>query len=137
MMSADVGSGETRMADGVRIDTTQVGDFAQGLRAQQDGGFASAADRGTELHGHGVVFGHRIPSDVVLDAKQRYARALEQTDANLRSYHLAAGVLADVAERIARDFAHADLSSVEAQRTVLAMIDGAVQQANAQLGNPA
>jgi hypothetical protein len=121
------------MADGVRIDTAQVGDFAQGLRAQQDGGFASAAERGTELHGHGVVFGHRIPSDVVLDAKQRYARALEQTDANLRSYHLAAGVLADVAERIARDFAHADLSSAESQRRVTALLDGAIQRANARL----
>ena len=121
------------MPDGVRIDTAQVGDFAQGMRAQQDGGFASAADRGSDLHGHGVVFGRRIPSNVVLDAKQRYAQALEQTDANLRSYHLAAGVFADVAEQIARDFARADLSSEQAQLKIMALIDGAVQQANAQL----
>jgi hypothetical protein len=84
-----------------------------------------------------VVFGRRIPSDVVLDAKQRYAQALEQTDANLRSYHLAAGVLADVAEQIARDFAHADLSSEEAQRKVMSLLDGAITQAGAQLSGDA
>ena len=117
------------MPDGIQIDTDQVGEFAHGMRAEADKGFASAADRGADLHRHGVVFGTKIPGDTVLDAKNRYAEALANTHANLQAYRLAATVLADVAEGIARDFARADMTSEAAQRRLKALMDGAVAEA--------
>ena len=119
------------MPDGVQIDTDGVDVVARGMRAQADGGFAAAAERGSALHQHGVEFGRRITvSAVVTEAKQRYAQALENTEANLRAYHAAAGVLATAADEIARMFASADMSSVQAQRKVQELINGAVQSAN-------
>lgn len=119
------------MPDGVQIDTNGVGDVAQGMRSQADGGFAAAADRGSDLHRHGVGFGSRItPSSVVTDAKNRYAQALENTDANLRAYRVAAGVLADAAKEISRTFATSDMSSAQAQRKVQDLIDGAIRATN-------
>ncbi|UQU63436.1 hypothetical protein COUCH_31160 [Couchioplanes caeruleus] len=118
------------MPDGVQIQTDQVNEFAQGLRADADKGFASAADRGADLHAHGVVFGAKIDSGTVLAAKERYARALENTDANLRAYKLAAGILADVAEQIARDFARVDMSSEAAQQHVQKLLSGAIADAD-------
>ncbi|MEV8507946.1 hypothetical protein AB0368_24430 [Actinoplanes sp. NPDC051475] len=117
------------MPDGIQIDTEQVGEFAQGMRAEADKGFASAADRGADLHQHGVVFGARIPGDTVLDAKRRYAEALANTDANLRAYKQMAMIFADVAEKIAKEFATADISSEAAQRRIDALLQGAVVEA--------
>ena len=88
------------MPDGVRIDIHKVGEVGRGLRTEVDGGFATTADRGGDPHRHGVQFGARLtPSPVITEAKNRYAQALADTDANLRAYHLAAGVLADAAGR--------------------------------------
>lgn len=123
------------MPDGVEIDTGQVSDFAQGMSREANGGFAAAADRGADLHQHGVVFGASIPGGTLLDAKTRYAQALANTDANLRAYQQAAGIFADVAERIARDFASADLASAGAQRQVEALLNTAIEEANAALGD--
>ncbi|MFI7597468.1 hypothetical protein [Actinoplanes sp. NPDC049681] len=117
------------MPDGIRIDTEQVGEFAQGMRAEADKGFASAANRGADLHQHGVVFGARIPGDTVLDAKRRYAEALANTDANLRAYRQMAMIFADVAEKIAKEFATTDMASEAAQRRIDALLQGAVAQA--------
>ncbi|RZU48668.1 hypothetical protein EV385_0386 [Krasilnikovia cinnamomea] len=119
------------MPDGVQIDTDGVGDVAHGMRGQANGGFAEAAQRGTALHRHGVEFGARItPSSVVTEAKTRYAQALENTEANLRAYRLAAGVLAEAADEIARMFASSDMSSAAAQRKIQDVIAGAVRMAN-------
>lgn len=88
------------MPDGVRIDIDKVGEVGRGLRTEVDGRFATTADRGGDLHRHGVQFGARLtPSPVITEAKNRYAQALANTDANLRAYHLAAGVLVDAAGR--------------------------------------
>ena len=119
------------MPDGVQIQTEQVSEFAQGLRAEADKGFASAANRGADLHQHGVVFGKSIPGDTVLDAKTRYAEALANTEANLRAYKQMAIIFADVAEQIARDFATVDMSSEAAQLRVKALLDGAIADAEA------
>jgi hypothetical protein len=111
----------------VRIDTGKVGEVGRGLRTEADGGFSTAADRGADLHRHGVQFGSRLtPSPVITDAKARYAQALANTDANLRAYHLAAGVLADAAEQIARLFASSDMTSLQAQQKVQQLIADAV-----------
>ncbi|GIE93294.1 hypothetical protein [Paractinoplanes rishiriensis] len=110
------------MSDGMRIDTERVGDVGRGLRIEANTGFADAADRGKILHGHGVEFGARLgSSSVVVEAQQRYASALANTEANLRAYHLAAGALATAAEEIARLFATADADAAEdlIARTVL------------------
>jgi len=124
--------------DGLLIDTNGVGEVGRGLRAEADSGFAATADRGASLHRHGVEFGARItPSGVVTEAKQRYAQALANTEANLRAYHVAAGVLADAAEEIARLFAVSDLSSAQAQRKVQDLIDDAVRTANEAGGGTA
>lgn len=118
------------MPDGIQIDTEQVGEFAQGMRAEADKGFTSAADRGADLHQHGVVFGARIPGDTVLDAKRRYAEALANTDANLRAYKQMAMIFADVAEKIAKEFATADMASEAAQRRVNDLLDAAIVDAD-------
>ena len=119
--------------NGVEIDTGQVDEYAKGLRSEADSGFSQAATRGRDLHQHGVVFGARLPGDVILQAKNRYARALENTELNLREYQRAAEILANVAEQIARDFAKADRSSVEAQRRVADLLNNAIIEANREL----
>lgn len=117
------------MSDGVQIQTDQVGEFGQGLRHEAAAGFASAADRGAGLHRQGVALGSQINDGPILEVKRRYAEALANTDANLRLYPLAAGVLADVAEEIARRFAHADRHSAVTQQEIRSLLDGALGQA--------
>jgi hypothetical protein len=124
-------TGEGSVADGVQIDTDGVGDFATGMRHQTDVGFAAAWQRGAALHAHGVEFGNKITSSsVITDAKQRYAQALENTEANLKTYHMAAGVLAEAAEEISRLFASTDMSAAQAQQKIQALIGGAIRSAN-------
>ena len=119
------------MADGVEIDTGQVGDFAKGMRSEADSGFSQAANRGTRLHSHGVPFGANITmSDIVQQAKGRYAVALANTEANLRAYQQAAEIFASVAESIAREFKNADQNSAETNLRVNAMMDAAIAEAN-------
>jgi hypothetical protein len=117
------------MGDGVQIQTDQVRSFGDGLRSDAGEGFAAAAGRGADLHRLGVGLGSQINSGPILEAKQRYATALAATDANLRLYPLAAGVLADVAEEIARRFADADTNSAAAQEQIRSMLAGAITKA--------
>jgi hypothetical protein len=121
------------MGDGVQIQTGQVGDFGQGLRKDADGGFAAAAGRGADLHRQGVGLGSQINAGPILEVKQRYAAALAATDANLRVYPVAAGILADVAEEVARRFAHADTTSAVTQAQIKSMLSGAIAQAQGVL----
>jgi hypothetical protein len=119
------------MADGVQIQTDQVGDFGKGLRQDADGGFATAAGRGADLHRQGVGLGSQINAGPIMEVKRRYADALAATDANLRVYPVAAGILADVAEEVARRFAHADMTAAVTQQEIQSMLDGAITQAQA------
>jgi hypothetical protein len=121
------------MSDGVSVDTGGVDDFGKNLRKDADGGFASAAGRARDLHAHGVQFGTRIHHGPIADAKDKYVQALQNTEANLRTYPQAAAVLADVAEQIARDFAHADMNSATVQKRIDGLIGGAIAKAQAQL----
>lgn len=121
------------MPDGVEVETGQVGEFAKGMRLEADSGFAAVAERGADLHRHGVVFGASIPGGTVLEVKNRYARALADTDANLRAYRRAADIFAEVAEQIVREFGSVDTASAEAQRRVDGLLQGAVARANAAL----
>ncbi|MEV6633387.1 hypothetical protein AB0M54_21840 [Actinoplanes sp. NPDC051470] len=119
------------MADGVEIDTGQVGDFAKGMRSEAATGFNQVANRGTRLHSYGVPFGSRITmSDIVQQAKGRYAVALSNTEANLRAYQQAAEIFADVADDIAREFKGTDRNNAEATARVSALMDGAIAKAN-------
>ncbi len=122
------------MADGVQIDTGQVNDFGKTIRSQADQGLTSTASRGTELHSHGVVFGTQLPGSTIVDAKNRYAQTLGNTDANLRTYQQAAIIFADVAEQIAHDFTSTDLSSEAGQRKVDDLLQNAISRANTALG---
>jgi hypothetical protein len=117
------------MADGVRIQTDQVSNFGKGLREDAGGGFAAAAGRGADLHRQGVGLGSQISAGPIMAVKQRYADALAATDANLRVYPVAAGILADVAEEVARRFAHADTNSAVTQQEIRSMLSGAITQA--------
>jgi hypothetical protein len=123
--------GGSGMADGVEIDTGQVGDFAKGMRSESASGFSQVADRGTRLHGYGVPFGANITmSDIVQQAKGRYAVALSNTEANLRAYQQAAEIFAAVAEDIAREFKASDRESADTTLRVNAMMDSAIAKAN-------
>jgi hypothetical protein len=117
------------MGDGVQIQTDQVGGFGQGLRKDVDGSFAAAAGRGAHLHRQGVGLGNQINAGPIMEVKRKYADALAATDANLRVYPVAAGILADVAEEVARRFAHADLNSAVTQQQIQSMLSGAITQA--------
>ena len=44
-------------------------------------------------------------------------------------YPVAAGILADVAEEVARRFAHADLNAAVTQQEIQTMLNGAITQA--------
>jgi hypothetical protein len=117
------------MGDGVQIQTDQVGDFGHGLRKDADGGLAAAAGRGADLHRQGVGLGAQINAGPIMEVKQKYAAALAATDANLRVYPVAAGILADVAEEVARRFAHADMTSAITQQEIQTMLSGAITHA--------
>ncbi|MFG1609969.1 hypothetical protein [Actinoplanes sp. NPDC049265] len=119
------------MADGVEIDTGQVGDFAKGMRSEAVTGFSQAANRGTRLHAHGVPFGAQIEGSLIVQqAKGRYAVAVANTEANLRAYQEAAELFAGVAEGIAREFKASDQTSAEAAGRVSAMMNDAIAKAN-------
>src|SRR4051812_37783332 len=97
------------MPDGVQIDVDKVAGVGRGMREDASQGFAAAADRSARLHGHGVEFGSRLGMSVVVSAaRDRYAAALANVDANLRAHQQAAAALADAAEEIARLFSAAD-----------------------------
>ncbi|WP_305789446.1 hypothetical protein [Symbioplanes lichenis] len=104
------------MADGVRIETGQVAEVASKLAADADEGFASAVARSATLHAHGVVFGAAVPGGTMLAAKERYARALAYTDANLRAYRRMAALLAAQADQVVRDLGAADRISAQSQQ---------------------
>jgi hypothetical protein len=117
----------------VQIQTDQVGDFGHGLRKDADSGFAAAAGRGADLHRQGVGLGAQINAGPIMEVKQKYAAALAATDANLRVYPVAAGILADVAEEVARRFAHADMTSAVTQQEIQTMLSGAITHAQSLL----
>jgi hypothetical protein len=118
----------------VQIDTDGVNDFGSGMQKQATDGFADIAGRGADLHRQGVGFGSRMtPSDIVTDAKLRYAEALAHAEANLRAYQTAAGILAEVAEQIAQQFASVDLNSEQAQKQVEYLMATATAAANRAL----
>lgn len=122
------------MAGGVQIDTDGVGDFGTGMQKQATNGFADIAGRGADLHRQGVGFGSRMtPSDIVTQAKVKYAEALAHAEANLRAYQTAAGILAEVAEQIATQFATVDLTSKQAQQQVEYLMSQATLAANRAL----
>jgi hypothetical protein len=123
------------MPDGLSIDTEGVRDWGHGLRADPGRGFGAAADRAAGLHRQGVGFGARLtPSDAVAAARQRYAYALANTEANVRAYQRAAEVLAQAAEDIARLFGASDLTAAQVQRTVGHLSDAAVRAATPTTG---
>ena len=120
--------------DGVQINTSEVEDFAKQVRKQANGQFEFGAQRGKDLHSHGVVFGANFPGGVIFAAKQKYAKALEHLDANLRTYQAGAQIFAEVAERIACDFANVDMASAQAQKQVEGLMNDAVLRVNAVPG---
>jgi hypothetical protein len=121
------------MGDGVQIQTDQVGHFGQGLRKDADGGFAAAAGRGAGLHRQGVGLGAQINAGPIMEVKHKYAAALAATDANLRVYPVAAGILADVAEEVARRFAETDRQSALTHAEITSLLSGAIAKAQGVL----
>jgi hypothetical protein len=119
------------MSDGVNIDTDGVASVGKDIRSDAQGGFADAAQRASVLHGYGVEWGTKIYHGPIAEAKDKYAEAIEYTEANLRTYPKAAAALADVAEQIARDFANADMSSSQTQAKIESLITGAITNAKA------
>lgn len=117
--------------DGVRIQTDEVHDFASKVRKDADSGLTSAAQRGRALHGEGVVFGQNIEGDIIRAAKAKYAEALQNTEANLRTYVMMARILADAAAKVAEQFGHADMSSAEQQNQVKELLRTGMDQAKA------
>ncbi len=115
--------------DGVRIQTAEVHDFANRVRSDADSGLSDAAQRAAALHGQGVVFGHSIASPVFVAAKDRYAKALENTEANLRAYVAMARALSDAAKTVADRFGHVDQLSAAQQKEVHDMLDTGVRRA--------
>ncbi len=128
------------MTDGVRIDAAQVGETGQQIRRDADTYFASAVDHGQDLHRQGVVFGSQYPGGAVVQAKQQYAEALAILDANLRNYQLGAEMYAEVAQRIAQEFANVDRSSAQTQDAIQRVLSEAASAVAARYGvavNPA
>lgn len=117
------------MSDEVSIDTDQVAAVGSDIRKDAQGGFADAAQRASRLHGYGVEWGTKIFHGPIADAKDKYVKALENTEANLRTYPKAASALADVAEQIARDFADADMNSKAVQDKIESLLTGAITNA--------
>ncbi len=116
------------MADNVSIDTGQVHAAAGQIRQDAGSVLASSVESGRDLHGRGVMFGHRYPGGAVVQAKQQYADALAVLETNVRNHQIAAEFFAEAADRIARAFAQVDRRAGQAQ-DVIARAIGEAQTA--------
>jgi hypothetical protein len=103
------------------------------MRAKVDGGLQHAADRASALHGVGVQWASKLTLGDIAAARQQYANALAYTEANHRTYVLAATILTDVANQIAEQFAHADRNSADVQEKINSLLNVAIDKAQAAM----
>lgn len=122
-------SGPTTRA--IEVDLAGLTDLARAVRQENAATLEpqSGVVRSELLNG--VCFGAASASGYVLEAKQRYhdslLRALEQMQAHIR----AASILADTADRVARNYADTDALSKarteEVERALIAAVTAADQ----------
>jgi hypothetical protein len=113
----------------IEVDLAGLRDLAKTVRQDNAATLEPQSYRVRSDLLYGVCFGATSASGYVLGAKQRYheslLRALEQMEAHVR----AASILADTAERVAKNYADADALSAARTRDVEQALSAAITAA--------
>lgn len=115
---------------GINVETGGLDRFATDVRADIDNVTGPAVGRATSPL-DSVPFGAQNASGGVHAAKERYARSLTASTANLTNYLDAARLLAAAAEKVAAEFDAADARSAEGVNRVRQALFSAAEEARA------
>jgi hypothetical protein len=99
---------ERSQPEHIRVNLSEMVELARVMRAETDVGLRPESERARTGLKEGVCFGVRSASGYVYGAKQRYHDSLTQALHQLTQYVRAADILADAAEKVARQYAHTD-----------------------------
>jgi len=118
------------MGDGsIHVETGGLTEFAGDVRFYAEEVDPLDVDRSKQSFSAGITFGTRNASLAVLGAKQDYAEALTNSLANLSRFVEAARILAEAAERAAKDFRAVDDQSERSINNIKYMLTVATDQA--------
>lgn len=117
----------------IKVDINGLEDLAGQVRSENDKtlrGRAAAVER--DFTG-GVPFGARFPGGGVFVAKTKYKTNMEQAIATLNAYVMAADVLADAAEKVAKNYRSTDALSAARANDVNKELNAALERAKAEI----
>ncbi|GID96503.1 hypothetical protein ACFQFC_27830 [Amorphoplanes digitatis] len=115
---------------GINVETGGLNKFATDVRADTDYVTEPAVGR-AKLPLDSVPFGAQNASGGVHAAKERYAKSLSASTANLGNFLTAARLLAAAAEKVAADFDAVDAGSADGTKRVEHALWTAAQEARA------
>jgi hypothetical protein len=115
---------------GINVETGGLNKFATDVRADMDYVSEPAVGR-AKLPLDSVPFGAQNASGGVHAAKERYAKSLSASTANLANYLTAARLLAAAAEKVAADFDAVDARSADGTKRVEHALWTAAEEARA------
>ncbi|MEU7902786.1 hypothetical protein [Actinoplanes sp. NPDC049118] len=115
---------------GINVETGGLNKFAADVRSDTDQVTEPAVGR-AKLPLDSVPFGAQNASGGVHAAKERYAKSLSASTANLTSFLTAARLLAAAAEKVAADFDAVDARSADGTKRVEHALWTAAQEARA------
>jgi len=99
---------ERSQPERISVNLNELIELARVMRAETDVGLRPESERARTGLQEGVCFGVRSASGYVYGAKQRYHDSLTQALQQLTQYVRAADILAEAAEKVARQYAHTD-----------------------------
>lgn len=120
------------MSDGsINVETGGLSEFAGDVRFYAEEIDPLDVDRSKQSFSAGITFGTTNASEVVLAAKENYAKALTNSLTNLTRFVEAAKILADAAEQAAKDFRAVDDQSARGINNINYLLTTATRQAQA------
>ena len=123
---------EAAMSDGsIHVETGGLSEFAGDVRFYAEEVDPQDVDRSKQSFSAGITFGTRNASEVVLAAKENYAKALTNSLTNLTRFVEAARILAEAAEQAAKDFRAVDDRSAQSIDNINYLLTTATRQAQA------
>jgi hypothetical protein len=120
------------MSDGsIHVETGGLSEFAGDVRFYAEEVDPLDVERSKQSFSAGITFGTRNASEVVLTAKENYAKALTNSLTNLTRFVEAAKILAEAAEQAAKDFRAVDDQSARSISNINYLLTTATRQAQA------
>ncbi|HEX6970445.1 MAG TPA: hypothetical protein VF174_16755 [Micromonosporaceae bacterium] len=129
MIKPDEGSGSP-LAKVIKVDLAGLADLATVIRTESEQTLVPQSRRVCAELQNGVCFGKSSASGYIHVARERYQQSLVRAMAQLSAYIRAAEVLADAAERVAKDYRATDALSAARLRDVEAALRTAMKAAD-------